>query len=47
MSHKSISGKNTNKDCARQPSLHPQLGEGSTCSTRDRIGHLQQVKNKP
>jgi hypothetical protein len=47
MSHKSISGKNTSRDRAPWSSLHPQPGEDNTCSTHDRIGHLQQVENKP
>jgi hypothetical protein len=47
MSHKSISDKNTSRDYAQQPSLHPQPGEGNACSTRDRIGHLQHVEINP
>jgi hypothetical protein len=37
----------TSRDRAQRSSLHPQPGEGNTCSNQSRIGHLQQVRNKP
>ena len=44
---KALSGTRTSRDHAQRSSLHPQLGEGSTCSNQSRTGHLQQVGDKP
>ena len=44
---KALSGTRTSRDRAQWSSLHPQQGEGSTCSNQRRTGHLQQVGDKP
>jgi hypothetical protein len=44
---KASSGMRTRRDRAQRSSLHPQPGEGNTCSNQSRTGHLQQVGNKP